>query len=123
MHPALKKGTKYSSTLAILVEFLVIALFHETKISMVDMKAQVYSNLRKKKISKKIKSPSSMKNGRFNTSKWRDNFQKMGVLYIHSPTSPGPFPKLPKINSKNKLKFKKKGDNLYKPGTGCSRVP
>jgi hypothetical protein len=31
MHPTLKKGTKISIILAILVEFLVISLFHETK--------------------------------------------------------------------------------------------
>jgi hypothetical protein len=46
MHPALKKGTKISITLAILVEFLVISLFHETKIPMVDMKVQVSSKFR-----------------------------------------------------------------------------
>jgi hypothetical protein len=38
MHPTLKKGTKISITLAILVEFFVISLFHGTKISTVDMK-------------------------------------------------------------------------------------
>jgi hypothetical protein len=51
------------------VEFVVISIFHETKIRMVDMKAQVYSNFKKNKISKKIKSPNSMMNGRFDTSK------------------------------------------------------
>jgi amino acid permease len=44
MHPVLKKGTKISIILAILVEFLVISLFHENKIPIVDMKVQVSSN-------------------------------------------------------------------------------
>jgi hypothetical protein len=62
----------------------------------------VYSKFRKNKIPKKVKSPISMRNGRFNSSKCRGKLQKMGVLYTHSPKSPGPFPKLPK-----KIKFKK----------------
>jgi hypothetical protein len=57
----------------------VISLFHETKIPNLDMKVQVSSNF-SKKIWKKKKSPSSMKNGRLNTSKCRDKLQKMGVL-------------------------------------------
>jgi hypothetical protein len=44
-----------------------------------------------------MKSPSSMKNGRFNTSKCRGKLQKMGVLYIHSSKRLGPFSKLPKL--------------------------
>jgi hypothetical protein len=32
-----------------------------------------------------MKSPSSIKNGRFNTSKCRDNLQKMGLLYTPPP--------------------------------------
>jgi hypothetical protein len=51
------------------VKFLVISIFHETKIPIVDMKFQVYSKFRKNKIPIKIKSPNSMKNGRFDTSK------------------------------------------------------
>jgi hypothetical protein len=47
MHHALKKDT-ISIILAILVEFLVISLFHETKIPMVDRKVQVSSNFRNK---------------------------------------------------------------------------
>jgi hypothetical protein len=39
----------------------------------------VYSNFSKKKW-KKMKSPSSMKNGRSNTSKCSGKLQKMGVL-------------------------------------------
>jgi hypothetical protein len=35
--------------------------------------------------------------GRISTSKCRGKLQKMGVLYTHSPKSPGPSPKLPKI--------------------------
>jgi hypothetical protein len=38
MHLALKKGTNSFHTLANLVEFFVISLFHETKIPTVDMK-------------------------------------------------------------------------------------
>jgi hypothetical protein len=53
------------------VEFLVISLFHQTKIPTIDMKVQEYSNFNKNKIWKKIKSPSSMRIGRFNTSKYR----------------------------------------------------
>jgi hypothetical protein len=55
MHPPLKKGTKISITLAKLVEFLVISIFHETKIRTIDMKTHVYSKFRKKKIKKKSK--------------------------------------------------------------------
>jgi hypothetical protein len=63
--PCTKKGyKKISITLAILEEFLVISLFHETKILTVDKKVQVHSNF-SKNIWKKTKSPSSMKNGRF----------------------------------------------------------
>jgi hypothetical protein len=68
-----------SITLANLKEFLVISIFHDTKIKMVDMKVQVYSKFSKNKILKKEKSPISMRNGAFNTLK-----------------SPGPFSKLPK---------------------------
>ena len=82
MHHALKKGTKISITLAILVEFLVISLFHETKIPMVAMKIQVSFFI---KNWKKIKSPSSMRNGRFNTSKCKGKSQKMEVLYTLPP--------------------------------------
>ena len=39
-----------SIILANLEELLVISLFHETKIPMVDMKVQVYSKFRKNKI-------------------------------------------------------------------------
>jgi hypothetical protein len=78
------------------VEFFVIALFHETKILMVDMKVQVYLILGKK-ILKKMKSPSSMRNGRFLTSKHRGKLQKMEVLYTHSPKRLGPFPNFPNL--------------------------
>jgi hypothetical protein len=91
MHPTLWKGTKKSTTLTILVEFLVNSLFHETKIPTMDMKVHVYSNFSKKfgKIGK-MKFPSSMKNGRFHLPKCRDKLQKMGVLYTHSPKILGP---------------------------------
>jgi hypothetical protein len=45
---------------------------------MVDMKVQVYSKLSKNKIWKKMKSSNSMRNGRFNTSKYRGKLQKIG---------------------------------------------
>jgi hypothetical protein len=66
----------------------------------VDMKVQMYSKFGKNKIWKKMKSPSSMKNGRFHPPKCRGKLQKMGVLYIHSPKIPGPS-KLPH-NTKKK---------------------
>jgi hypothetical protein len=43
-----RRVQKFSIILAILEEFFVIALFYETKIPIVDMKVQVYSNFRKK---------------------------------------------------------------------------
>ena len=57
---------------------------------MVDMEVQVYSNFRKNKI--KIKSPSSMRNGKIHSPKCRGNLQKMEVLYTHSPKMLGPSP-------------------------------
>jgi hypothetical protein len=91
------------------VEFLVITVFHKTKIQTEDMKVQVYSKFGKNKISKKVKSPNSMRNGRFDTSKYRGKLEKMGVLCTHSPKSPGPFPKLP-IKKLKKKKIPKKRD-------------
>jgi hypothetical protein len=44
-----------------------------------------------------MRSPLSMNFGRISTSKCKGKLQKMGVLYTHSPKSPGPFPNLPKI--------------------------
>jgi hypothetical protein len=64
-------------------------------------------NFRKNKIWKKMKSPISMRNGTFNTSKCRGKLQKIGVLYIHSPKSHGPFPKLLKKNFKKIKKYQK----------------
>jgi hypothetical protein len=90
-----------SITLAKLVEFLVITIFHETKIQTVNVKVQVYSKFRKK--SKKMKSPNFMRNGRFHTFKYRGKLEKMGALCTHSPKSPGPFPKLPKKKNSKKL--------------------
>jgi hypothetical protein len=99
MYLALKKGTKTSIILAILVEFFVISLFHETKIPMVDMEIQVYSNLAKNN-SKKIKSPSSMRNGRFYTPKYRGNFQEMEVLYTRPGAPPRSYMPLKKLRKK-----------------------
>jgi hypothetical protein len=39
----------------------------------------------------------------------------MGVLYTHSPKSPGPFPKVPKIHFFNK-KIQKNWDSLISVG-------
>jgi hypothetical protein len=75
----------------------VISISHETKIPTVDMKVQVYSKFSKKNKLKKVKSPISMRNGAFNTSKCSGKLQKMGVLYTHSLKSPGPLSKLPEI--------------------------
>jgi hypothetical protein len=111
MHPARGRVQKISITLAKLVEFLVISIFHETKIRMVDMKVQVYSKFWKTKLWKKVKSPNSMRNGRFDTSKWRGKLEKMGVLCTYSPKSLGPFPKLP---IKNWPKCRRKLQKNYK---------
>jgi hypothetical protein len=45
-----RRVQKVSITLANLEEFLVISIFHEPKIPMVDMKVQVNSKFRKNKI-------------------------------------------------------------------------
>jgi hypothetical protein len=91
--PYSKEGyQKFSKTLAILLEFLVVSIFHETKTPIVDMKVQVYSKFRKKNFPKKMKSPLSVRNGRISTSKRRGKLQKMGC-YI--PTPPPP-PKKPR---------------------------
>jgi hypothetical protein len=47
-----RRVQKISITLAILVEFFVISLFHETKIPTVDMMVQVSSNFSKKQFKK-----------------------------------------------------------------------
>jgi hypothetical protein len=65
---------------------------------------------------KKVKSPLSMNFGRISTSKCRGKLQKMGVLYTHSPKSPGPFPKLPKIHFLKIKKFQKNWDSRTGPG-------
>jgi hypothetical protein len=57
--------------------------------------------------------------GRISTSKCRGKLQKMGVLYTHSPKSPGLFPKLPKIHFFKIKKFQKNWDSL----TGASVDP
>jgi hypothetical protein len=67
---------------------------------------------------KKVKSPLSMNFGRISTSKCRSKLQKMGVLYTHSPKSPGPFSKLPKIHFFLIKKFQKNWDSLTGAGVG-----
>jgi hypothetical protein len=59
------------------VEFLVNLIFHETKIPTVDIKVQVYSKFSKNTIWKKIKSPSTMRDGRFHLPKCRGKVQKI----------------------------------------------
>jgi hypothetical protein len=73
-----------------------------------DMKVLVYSNFRNFFL-KKMKSLSSMRNGRFYISKFRGKVQKMGVLYTIFLKMLGPSPNfliIPKI----KLKFLEKGE-------------
>jgi hypothetical protein len=48
-----RRVQKISIILANLGEFLVISIFHETKIPMVDIKIHVYSKFRKKNLGKK----------------------------------------------------------------------
>jgi hypothetical protein len=86
------------------------------------MKVLGYSNLSKKKIWKKIKSPSSIRNGRFHPPKCWGKLQKKGVLYTHSPKRPGPFLKLPKKNIKKRKKEKKKSHSLTGLGAGPQPV-
>jgi hypothetical protein len=50
----------------------------------------VYSKFNKNKFKNKIKSPKSMGDGRFNTSKYRGKLQKMEVLCTHPPKQPRP---------------------------------
>jgi hypothetical protein len=53
MHLALKKGTKKFHYMSKSWGILVISIFHETKIQLIDMKVQVYSKFRKIKVEKK----------------------------------------------------------------------
>jgi hypothetical protein len=53
-----------------------------------------------------MKSPKTMRNGRFHPSKCRDKLQKMEVLYTHSPKMPSPSPNF-LITPKNQNKIKK----------------
>jgi hypothetical protein len=59
--------------------------------------------------------------GRISTSKYRGNLQKMGVLYTHSPKSPGRFPKLPKTLFLLIQKIQKNGDSVI--GAGINPQP
>jgi hypothetical protein len=62
-----------------------------------------------------MKSPSSMKNGRFHPSKCKGKVQKMEVLYIHSPKMPGPSPNFlvkPKLKIKKTKFFGKRGISI-----------
>jgi hypothetical protein len=76
---------------------------------MVDMKVLVYFNFSKINW-KKMKSPSSMRNGKFHPPKCRSKVQKKGLLYTYSSKMPGPSPNfliIPKKNFKTK-NWKKK---------------
>jgi hypothetical protein len=56
-----------------------------------------------------MKSPSSMRNGRFHPFKYRCKVQKMGVLYPPSFQNAKPIPKLVKTSKKKKKKRKDGG--------------
>jgi hypothetical protein len=62
-----------------------------------------------------MKSPSSMRNGRFHTPKYRGKVQKMEVLYIHS--SKMPINKQPQNLQKKKKKKRKSGEQSDKAAT------
>jgi hypothetical protein len=101
-----RRVQKITFTLAKLVEFLVISLFHENAIPMLDMKVHVSSNFSKKKIWKKwnLQVPWEMEvvilpSVGASFRKWgcyTPILQKMGMLYTHFPKMPGPSPYFPK---------------------------
>jgi hypothetical protein len=49
------------------------------------MKVLVYSTFSKRKFMKKMKSPSSMRSGRFHPPKCIGKLQKMGMMYMYFP--------------------------------------
>jgi hypothetical protein len=66
-----------------------------------------------------MKSPSTMRNGRFHPSKCRGKVQKMGVLYIYSPKMPSPTPNF-LIKPKNKKNKNQKNWKNEGGATGAS---
>jgi hypothetical protein len=81
-----------SITLANLEEFLVISIFHEIKIPMVDMKVQLYSRFRKIKFDKKrnLQSPWGMEHLTLPSvgasfKKWRCCTSIFPKVLAHSP--------------------------------------
>jgi hypothetical protein len=62
----------------------------------VDMEVQAYSKFSKNKIWKKVKSPISMRNGIFNTSKCRGKLQTMGCCAPILPKALAHFPNFSK---------------------------
>jgi hypothetical protein len=85
---------------------------------MVNVKVLVCYNFRKNW--KKMKSPSSMRSGRFHPPKCRGKVQKMEVLYIHSSKMPGLFPYfLIILQKKKKLKKLERGE-VGRKGPACS---
>jgi hypothetical protein len=95
--PCIEEGyKKISITLIILVEFWWFHFFMKLKSQRWIWRPRCLLILAKRNFGKKMKSPSSMKNGRLNTSKCRGKLQKMGVLYTHSSKMPGPSPNFQK---------------------------
>ena len=90
----LRRVQKVSIILAVLEEFLVNSLLHETKISTMDMRVMVYFNFSKKKFEKK--SPSSIRNGKFYPPKcrgqglkyWRGNSRRACHKPLYSSCLP-----------------------------------
>jgi hypothetical protein len=60
--------------------------------------------------------------GRISTSKYKGMLQKMGVLYSHSPKSPGPFPELPNILFLKIKTFQKTGYSDQRAATTGRRA-
>jgi hypothetical protein len=72
------------------------------------VKLQVYSKFRKKKISKKVNSLNSMRNGRFDTSKLGGSLKKW--VYC-APILPKALAHSPKLHQKNVFLIKKINKN------------
>jgi hypothetical protein len=69
-----------------------------------------------------MKSPSSMRNGRFHTSKCRGKLQKMEVLYIHSPKMLAHPHGTKKYIQKNSKIAKNRGQLVVCQTAGCGRL-
>jgi hypothetical protein len=93
------------------VEFLVISLFHETKILTVDMN-QASSNFSKKFFWKKTKSPSSMRNGRLSLPSVGASIKKWRCCTPILPKSPAHLQTSKKIKVKKIKKLQKKRSGM-----------